>query len=153
MTDPLPSAASLKTRLTLALLAAFALGMMAGGALAWFAVPGKAPRFPGGKHDPPHGFPPGRPEDMPQHLADKLCEELGLEEALREPVRRIFREGFVESEPIRQRAGEEMKAVFDRQNQKLAALLTPEQQERFARLKAQWDKKRGPEPPPPPPPR
>lgn len=117
----------------------------------WAARRGVAPfcDAPGATMKPGrHGPPPGRPEDMPLHLADKLCSELKLEEKLREPIRTIFREGFASSEPLRQKMGEEMKAHFSRQNEKIRALLTPEQITRFDALLAGWEKHRHDGPPP-----
>jgi hypothetical protein len=141
----MPAPTSLRTRLVASLLGAFVFGGVAGGAVVWLAARRglgpfgdlHAPRSPG---RPPDGPPPGRPEDMPVRLADKLSDELSLEPALRESVRQIFRDGFAESEPVRRRMGEEMKAHFSRQNDKIRALLTPEQQARFEELLAGWER-------------
>jgi hypothetical protein len=146
MSDPAPPS-SLRSRLILALLAAFVSGAAAGGGAVWVGARRGVAPFPHGFHDHDRRGgprPEGLPEDMPVRIADKLWMDLALDESLREPIRQIFREGFAETEPIRRRSGEEMKAVFTRQNDRVRALLTPEQQTRFDALMAEWDKRRGP---------
>jgi hypothetical protein len=155
MSDASPPPA-LKRRLVVALLASFACGVVLGGAgvgvaarlgLGPYHVRADCPPHPGAGQQP---APPGAPpEDMPVRLADKLCAELQLGPELKEPVREIFREGHAEAQPLRQRTDEAFKAIFSRQNDKIRALLTPDQRERFNTLLAGWERRHPPGPPPP----
>jgi hypothetical protein len=144
MSDPTPPS-SLKRKIIFALLTAFVCGAAAGGGAVWLGARRGVPAFPAGphRHGPGGDRPRERPEDMPVRIADRLWKDLDLEEKLREPIRQIFRDGFAETEPIRKHCGEEMKAVFARQNDRVKALLTPEQQTRFDALIAEWDKHHG----------
>jgi uncharacterized NAD(P)/FAD-binding protein YdhS len=151
---PLPAA--LRTRLLAAVIGAFVLGVLTGAATLWLAAP-SAGRWPGTHHADRHGPGPPPPhrngpaEDMPVRLADKLSDELQADPALRESIRQVFREEFAATEPLRQRIGEEMKSHFTRQNARLRALLTLEQQLRFDSLVQEWETQHRHRPPPPPP--
>ncbi len=140
MSDPIPST-PLKRSLILTLLAVFACGILAGGAGMWFAMQSGS-TVPSAKPHPPP------PEDMPVWMADKMCDALKVESELREQIRQVFRDGFVESEPMRKRMGEEMKEHIARQNDKIRALLNPETAARFDALLAEWEKKFSAGPPP-----
>jgi len=87
---------------------------------------------------------------MAAKMADKLCDDLKVDAPLRESIRQIFRDGMAETEPLRQKMGEEMKAHFKRQNDRIRALLTDEQKTRFDALLETWEKEHGKERPLPP---
>lgn len=150
----MPLSATIRLRLVTALLSAFLFGVLAGGSVAWVAAHrgfSHGPPSSRRPHGPPHGGPPrDRPDEMAAKMADKLCDDLQVDDTQRASIRQIFREGLDESEPLRQKMGEEMKAHFKRQNDRIRAQLTDDQKRRFDTLLETWEKEHGKEPPLPP---
>jgi hypothetical protein len=147
--DPAPRRLHLWTALVL--LAVFVAGGATGAGLAW------AFRPPGPAHGPAGRRPPG--DGLPPFVA-----ELGLSPDQLARARAIAERHRAEIEAVVQESFPRVRAVQDRVEQEIRAILTPEQATRFDELRSRRPPLRGPGgrgdrppgppgdfPPPPPP--
>ncbi len=128
----------------LALCAAFGLGAVAGGfGMRAHVFHGFADRL--------HG-PPGRARM--EFRLEAMSRELDLSADQKEKIRKIFEAHEEERRAAFERCAPDQRALMDKVEGEIRAVLTPEQQKKHEAMLAEMGKRRrgGPPPPPPPPP-
>ena len=103
----------------LALLAIF----VAGGVTGWLSRP------PGRMHGPPRG------NDLAAHLRSRLTHELALTPQQVEKINPIVEASATELDKSWRESAERATKIIDEMHAKLAAILTPEQQQKLAALR------------------
>ena len=90
-----------------------------------------------------------KPEGIPDRMTERLGRELHLSQDQRQKVKEIFQNSHAEIEAARAKVQPEITSVFEKINEQIKAILTPEQiplwESHTERMKRMW--KNGPPPP------
>jgi uncharacterized membrane-anchored protein YhcB (DUF1043 family) len=100
---------------------------------------------------------PRSPEEYRKRYLKEMRNRLDLSSTQRASLEKILDETRDKFRAVREKYAPEMKAIHDEQVARVNAILSPEQQAEYAKMRQEWEQRRraaekdGSRPPPPPP--